>query len=367
MSRLIRCGLSQIRPPPCVLNARVSGKLESVKILIISDGIPGHVNRAKGVAQLIASHIEPSEICVLEVKLIHKWLRPLLKIVLNNQSPMASTLISFAYKIDSITHVEDFDLLISAGGNTSFLNAELGAREGIKNLFMGSLRNLSADLFSAVLTLEPIHSGNDIVMNCPPSLTTYEKTHQAAMEYRRHHHMGEKPLWLMIIGGNGAGCRFTLRDWIALAEGMHRLAERYQITWLLTTSRRTGLRNEAELKRLIPPTILLNAVWYNHKPEKVMQAYLGLAENVFCTIDSMSMITEAISSCVKTNSLAPKIADLDARDQDAMDKFSTMKLLQKVKLDDLSNYAYPENELDLKSLVESHYQKLAADIKNILV
>jgi hypothetical protein len=98
-----------------------------------------------------------------------------------------------------------------------------------------------------------------------------------------------------------------------------------------------------------------------------MQAYLGLAENVFCTIDSMSMITEAISSCVKTNSLAPKIADLDARDQDAMDKFSTMKLLQKVKLDDLSNYAYPENELDLKSLVESHYQKLAADIKNILV
>jgi mitochondrial fission protein ELM1 len=280
---------------------------------------------------------------------------------------MASTLISFAYKIDSITHVADFDLLISAGGNTSFLNAELGAREGIKNLFMGSLRNLSADLFSAVLTLEPINTGNDIVMDCPPSLTTYENNQQAAATYRENHDMGETPIWLMIVGGDGAGCRFVSQDWIALAEGMQHLAERYQITWLLTTSRRTGIKNEIELQKRIAPNVLLDAVWYNHKPEKVMQAYLGLAENVFCTIDSISMITEAISSCVKTNSLAPEVAKLDVRDQDAMDKFSAMKLLKKIRLDELSDYDYSDNEFNLKSLVDSHYQKLAADIKNILV
>jgi mitochondrial fission protein ELM1 len=147
---------------------------------------------------------------------------------------------------------------------------------------------------------------------------------------------------------------------------MTRLAERYPITWLLTTSRRTGLKNETELKSLIPPNIMLNAVWYNYKPVKVMHAYLGLAANVFCTVDSMSMITEAISSCTKTNSLAPKTANLDVRDQDAMDKFANMKLLQKLELDSLSNYDYSREELDLTSLVNSHYGNLAANIEKII-
>jgi mitochondrial fission protein ELM1 len=52
----------------------------------------------------------------------------------------------------------------------------------------------------------------------------------------------------------------------------------------------------------------LDVVWYSQTPRKVTKAFLGLADRVFVTMDSLTMITEAVASGRPTVALCP--ADL---------------------------------------------------------
>jgi len=77
---------------------------------------------------------------------------------------------------------------------------------------------------------------------------------------------------------------------------MNTLARREGIRWLVTTSRRTGAEAEARLRAGLDSAVVAAAVWWAEKPEKKMQAFLGAAECVFVTQDSVTMVTEAVAS-----------------------------------------------------------------------
>ena len=86
---------------------------------------------------------------------------------------------------------------------------------------------------------------------------------------------------------------------VAGAAGMdwaRKLARREGIRWLVTTSRRTGKEVEAKLRGLLPPEVVADAVWWCHLPEKKFPAYLGAAEVIWVTQDSVSMVTEAVAA-----------------------------------------------------------------------
>lgn len=337
-----------------------------MKILLLSDDVPGHVNQAKGLIQHISKMVSKNNIEVDEkiIPLRRRWMRILLREILNKNLTPLNFCFRLAYNLPEID--SSYDLIISAGGNTSFLNAEMAKKLVIPNIFIGSLRKLKSSLFTVVLTLEPIGSKNNIIMPFAPCLTTLKSTTEASKK-----HFGkanDEKVWLMIIGGDGARCEYTRDDWRLLADAMQYFSEQFNIKWLLTTSRRTGLENEKILKSQIPTDILDDVVWYNHQPEKVMQAYLGRATLVFCTVDSMSMLTESISSCSKTIAIIPQKHQMTKRYQQALKKLERQKLLtlvdiNKVKktvtssFDKLSN-----NDLMQKKVAES-YQILSEKLE----
>lgn len=61
---------------------------------------------------------------------------------------------------------------------------------------------------------------------------------------------------------------------------MTELARREDIRWLVTPSRRSGIKLEDRLRGLLPPDVLADAVWWCRQPEKKLIADLGAAEKL---------------------------------------------------------------------------------------
>ena len=286
-------------------------------VWLLSDGLPGHVNQARAIANLLGLSVTE-----VSVRLRHKLWRPVLKAAVKwlPSSRMAAWLLRNAYQL--VMPAEQPTLVLSAGGNTSFANALIARQYKSRNFFIGSLRGLSPTAFTAVFTLEPIGASNNIVMAVPPSPLVPAELAEASAALRATLAEPDEKLWAMIIGGDGAGFYYQQADWAALASAMIQLSAQYHCRWLLTTSRRTGLPAEQMLRNLIPSEILADAVWYGSAPRPVMKSFLGAAECMFVTADSMSMLADAMATSRAVYALLPRQSAPDARYQSALRRFA---------------------------------------------
>ena len=120
--------------------------------------------------------------------------------------------------------------------------------------FMGSLRGLDAELFSAVFTLQALEHPNgsalknNVVMPILPSNNDPDAGREEA-EVVRQQYPG-CVFGAVLLGGDGSGYRYKDRDWEQLAAAMNVLSQEQKVIWLLTTSRRTWSACRGCLTRL---------------------------------------------------------------------------------------------------------------------
>jgi mitochondrial fission protein ELM1 len=229
-------------------------------------------------------------------------------------------------------------MVLSAGGNTSFLNAMLGRQDACPSLFIGSLRRLHADLFTIVFTLEPVGSSHNIVMTIPPSIIDVDELNEERQSLQEGC-ANDAPLFAIFIGGDGAGFSYSTQDWQLLAKGMIAVSAETRCRWLLTTSRRTGKQAEQVLRSLIPYELLQDAVWYAEKPRPAVRLFLALASCVFVTSDSMSMLADAISSGRQTVALRPHQSHPDKRYHSALQGFQQHQYMQMLDFSDMASFS----------------------------
>ena len=113
------------------------------------------------------------------------------------------------------------------------------------------------------------------------------------------------PVNTLFIGNSSAKIRFSNDDWDAIIQFVNNLWKRDGSQWLVTTSYRTGDELEERFRQGIHPDAVLDAVWYVRAPRKVTRSFLGLADRVFVTMDSLTMLTEAVASGRPTFALCP--------------------------------------------------------------
>ena len=113
------------------------------------------------------------------------------------------------------------------------------------------------------------------------------------------------PIYSLFLGNSSAKIRFSKEDWNGIIHFVNELWKREGIQWLITTSYRTGRELEALFKRGIDPDAIFEAVWYSEAPRKVTREYLGMASRVFVTLDSLTMLTEAVASGRPTTAMCP--------------------------------------------------------------
>lgn len=320
-----------------------------MKVWLLSDGLPGHVNQARAIASLLGLSVTE-----VPMRLRHKLWRVVLKVVVKwfPSSRMAARLLRCAYQM--VLPLEPPTLVLSAGGNTSFANALIARQYKSRNFFIGSLRGLSPKAFTAVFTLEPIDASNNVVMAVPPSPLLLADLAEAGDAFRATLAEPDEKLWAMIIGGDGAGFHYQPVDWAALASAMIQLSAQYHCRWLLTTSRRTGLSVEQMLRSLIPPENLADAVWYGSAPRPVMKAFLGAAECIFVTADSMSMLADAMATSRPVYALLPNQSAPDERYQAALSRFAQDGFLVEVEVSSLEQQVISEVDVPSQAIEQWH-------------
>ncbi len=286
--------------------------VDNYRIWIISEGNSGHYNQSAAIAEVIAaSRGGATEWIEARLKL-RGFLRPLLAWLLNAwRGRMPDALMRLTYRLHEALPAGAPDLIISSGGKSAFLNVMLARATGARNLFIGPPPGLACRNFTAVLTLEEdARCGNCLVMDALPTRVTPERATEQGRQFIEENHLAGQRLWCMLIGGSSRSHRYTAADWRQLAQAMDALAERHRIKWLVTTSRRTGSECETMLRATLRPERIADAVYWGEAPRKVVLKYLGASEVVFCTQDSLTMITEAMASGKPVYAVHPRTVSL---------------------------------------------------------
>lgn len=279
-----------------------------LRVLVLSDGQPGHFNLSRGVVAALR-RIQPVQESRVTMRLRVGLARNLLRVYLNGvHRPASPAWLRLFYRMNHFP-ADACDLIVSAGGKTSFANAWLAKRMGVPNVYAGSLRRLSSGLFCVVLTLEPISgAASNLVLDLPPSAIDFDELQIQGEHFLQQLGMAEQRCWTVMIGGDGAGYQYRRQDWQNLLRMLDALARCYGIRWLLVSSRRTGKRVEQLLGPGMDKQLVAAQHWYGKGDACRVEAYLGAAERVFVTEDSMTMLTEAIYSRRPVVSLSPEHA-----------------------------------------------------------
>lgn len=334
--------------------------MKILNVLLLSDGKPGHTTQTLGLVGYLKKKIRLQE-DVMEVKPRLKIANRLLCMFLNKNSLYATHFYNWFYKSNkSEALLEKPDLIISTGGNTCGANAVLAKKYGCKNLFLGSLRGHNPNLFSAIITTTPMPNvENSIVLDVAPTLIDQEKLQVAAKEFLdKHQIITNQNLWVMLIGGEGSGYFYSQEDYQNLANAMLILARKYNIRWLLTTSRRTGLDYEKVIQSLFHnKDEIAYAVYFNQRPEKIMQAYLGAGEMIFCTEDSTSMVSEAVISQKPVFTLRSMTKNVNKGHLAVIDRFAKYHYIHRLKIRELTNLS--PNEMKYRVInIENNYEQI---------
>lgn len=311
-------------------------------IWILSEGSPGHVSQSIGLVAALADRI-PLESRQLECRpMISGFIRSLIRLFWmgKNGRPLPGKVLHGPLGLEPINaHDQPPGLIISSGGKSVFAARTLAVKYQVPFIFLGERKPYPAGWFHTVFTPSSLETTpHDVRMDVIPTKITPQIVKQAAADWKDR---PAGPLWTMLIGGKSRSHHYTDADWERLAAGMAMLARRHNIRWLVTTSRRTGKEIEARLRDLLPPDVVAEAVWWCHAPEKKFAAYLGAADKIWVTQDSVSMVTEATATGLPTQLVYPQDLRFPATSfmPGYLENLESLGLVQRLPISKMAEFA----------------------------
>lgn len=308
-----------------------------MRILIPSDGKPGHYKKAEAIARGIAA-CRPADIALFDVRLRVAFFHDVLRLHLRGHRTLPGPRwLSMFYSL-SAELPERPDLIISSGGKTAFINAWLAQHYGCPNAFIGDTRGIHNSYFTRIV-VHHAAQGSDprFVPSLIPTEITPELLARAAaaytagreLDFRRRRH------WTLLLGGDSGGYRYRAADWEALGAALRTLAARHGIRWLITTSRRTNPDADRVLQSDELRPCIDELQIYRTDPRRIYNALLGCGEVIFCSEDSGTMLTEAASAGRPLFAIRPRVARATPALRELLEFYAGRGSLKRVTIDAL--------------------------------
>ena len=273
-----------------------------LRILILSDGRPGHFNLSEGVAAAIG-RLGAVDVTRIDAKR-GRWPGHLLAAMTRARLPSAKML-RVVYGI-APTSIKAADVIISAGAETLAANIWLARLQGCPNIFYGSLRWFSPYDFSLVLTsyarkaarhrhalaLKPSKLDPDALRQRPaPSSRAPAPPRRIAM----------------LVGGDAGTVHYTDADWAELIGLMKDASASAGVRWLVANSRRTPAAVSDTLAKLAADGSGTIECWVDVRTAGpgTLAPLLAAADAAICTEDSSSMVSECVWARLPVVSLRP--------------------------------------------------------------
>ena len=304
-----------------------------MRILILSDGIPGHFNQSIGISKILSEEFEVVYE-VVESKLKYNALRSIIMqlqklFVINLNLFKANLILSFFYDID----LDKFDLIISTGKKVAYQSAALSLISGKKNIHAGTIKIIDKKFYTAHITgLADRQSPNNIVTPIPPT------------KYKPINYVNNKDnkLSLFLIGGDGAGYSYDLNDWAMLVKNIELMFKKDNIKPIIVTSRRTDKAHESYLYNKLAHLCSTDSIWFHKERTPLdLEKIFNKVCLIFVTEESATMTAEAISSGLPTSTLYPDKYNKKNEFYDHLIKYEKMRYIKRLNFkDNLSSHNY---------------------------
>jgi len=283
-------------------------------VIILTEGIKGHLNQSRGVARWISSlgGAKVVELHIPELSCFRKFRDLKLKTRFLRRAGaeacrrwlMAAEgenlIRGFSCQLSENRCRAEDCLIISAGNTPAPYNLALGRMFGVRTAVLMSPSATGTSPFDFAIVPEhdfPGPSENIIVTLGAPNAIFPEELeylgHELAMEFPP---LGNES-WGILIGGDDDNYSID-PDWIRTNIGpLLEIASNREVDLYITTSRRTRRESEDALCEIVNgmSNVRMNLI-ASKDPRNPVPGILGLCDKIFCTEDSVSMVSEAVTS-----------------------------------------------------------------------
>lgn len=257
------------------------------KVLILSDGKPGHLNQSLAFARLLQLDYD-----LVDCRCRSRWAKA--------ASYLLDRLgVRRAGVFDVGAHGERYQAVVSAGSETYYANKVLAAGLGTKAVAImhPSGYRLDFDLIIAQEHDRPPQRSN--LLSLPVNLAA--PSPQGIVDFPA----GQESIGV-VIGGPSRHFDCPLEPLRQQLESIFSLFPGADL--VATTSRRTP----AAIEELVASFPFRRCVLYNREPVNPIPDFLAHCQTVFVTGDSTSMVSEAVSfghAAIEVLPLSPRVAD----------------------------------------------------------
>lgn len=262
--------------------------IAKARVLVLSDGRTGGENRSIGLAEMLG--IRDPEVVTLKPQYSNKLMRML---------PVGMLYPQFG---QVMRDVRDFDVLIGAGYQMSRVMRAL--KKAQPRLFTVALMRPAGKASDYDVVAVEQHDSYKAVSNVvvtlgAPNRITKERLAQEADRWRRRLASVRGYRVALLIGGTSRHGGFGVDEAKAMVKDICKPLKGNEAGVLVSTSRRTGAEVSAAVEKELQASGVPYFMWMPEDQtarDNPYLAYLGLADAVVVTADSVSMVSEAASA-----------------------------------------------------------------------
>ena len=187
-----------------------------LRILKITDSKPGHITFTDGVIDAI-SQTYSVEVVQLDISIRFKFFLRIMKLIINNDwsSKMirnSEWLLTLFYK-NYQRPSGQFDLIISRGGDTSFINIWLAGILDAKNIYCSGLRGIRPEHFSLIISTLNLNLKNSITLEFAPAKAGSHNLYTNVEQFCDNKKINKKEKYfVLLIGGNDSEYKYKNED-----------------------------------------------------------------------------------------------------------------------------------------------------------
>jgi len=287
-------------------NKTTNGIETSTRILILSDGKPGHYNQSLGIIDRLSNIYTET----IQVKFKRKWRDNLIRVssrLLGGiKLPDGFIKAMLTWGLDnsstkSLLKTDKFDIILSTGSSVAPINLLLGKLTGSKTVVCTRPSPLGIKHFDLALLPEhsrPIRIPKNVVMTFGvPNRITPESVEKAGTELSRQVSISGNGVIGVLLGGDDPYYRISNDMASRLCDILLDVCKQVDARIALTTSRRTDPEAESVIEsKLENNSYCCLFVSAKSNRQGIVPGILGISDITIVTEDSFSMVCESASS-----------------------------------------------------------------------